>query len=556
MSFIPGEGTEIASIASINGSGISITNIADVDYIATNLVAGTNITLVPNPSNTSITINASAGGGGIASVSSANGSGIEATTVGTGVNLTSALVAGTGISLVPSGVNKNLTINNTQSITSAIGSGINATTVGGTTSLEANLVAGNGIQISLSGANTSKQINNIGVLNLTSANSGISINQPAGAVQLTNNGVLELTAGSGIAISGTKANYTISATNDGDVLSVSSGGAGISITGTAQNPVVNNTGVVAINGGTGISVSSATGSPTIALQNAGTAGTYTHPTSFTTDAQGRVVSATSGSTPVASVGAGTGITLTGTATAPVVNLTNVGSAGTYANPSSITTNAQGQITNIVAGSPVSGFGRNYQQVFSPGTNLWTTGVNVFHTIDTFMPSPFFYSVSGIVFNSAGLPYAGGSYPPASYNIQWACPVSTASTPNSPGTDWYKGIIYTNPTNPQYNLTIQGRLVNRNYGTGVLNAVLDEATCQAGVYVDSITNTPYLLFNITFVATQSSPAGSGAGNDNNLGFEFAMAGFPTVPSPADKYSFNPSGNVSAIEYCKVSASFTS
>ena len=366
MSFIPGEGTELASITSLNGSGVSITNISDVDYIATNLIAGTNITLVPSLTTTAITINASGGGGGIASVSSGAGSGIEATTVGSGVNLTSALVAGTGIQLVPNAVNKNLTINNTQSITSAVGSGITATTVGGTTQLEANLVAGNGIQISLSGANTSKQINNIGVLNLTSANAGLSINQPAGTVQLTNNGVLELTAGSGVAITGTKSNYTISATNSADVLSVGAGTA-ISITGTAQNPIVNNTGVVAINAGTGISVSSATGSPTIALQNAGTAGTYTHPTSITTDAQGRITSATAGTTPVASVSAGTGITVGGTATAPIVNVANVGSAGTYANPSSITTNAQGQITNIVAGSPATGFGRNYQQEFSPGT---------------------------------------------------------------------------------------------------------------------------------------------------------------------------------------------
>lgn len=318
MSFIPGEGTEIASIASLNGSGVSITTLADVDYLSANLVAGTNITLVPSPSSTAITINASGGGGGIASVSSAVGSGIEATTVGSGVNLTSALVAGTGIQLVPSGVNKNLTINNTQSITSAIGSGITATTAGGSTALTANLTAGNGIAITPSGANTSKQISNSGVLSIASANAGIVVSQATGAVQLTNNGVLDLTAGAGIAITGTKANYTISATNSADVLSVGAGTA-ISITGTAQNPIVNNTGVVAINSGTGISVSSATGSPTIALQNVGTAGTYTHPTSITTDAQGRVVSAVIGTSPVVSVSGGTGISITGTATAPIVN---------------------------------------------------------------------------------------------------------------------------------------------------------------------------------------------------------------------------------------------
>ena len=172
MSFIPGEGSETLTIASQAGSGIGITAISDVNYLSANLIAGTNITLVPSISNTSITINASGGGGGIASVSSGVGSGVEATTVGSGVNLTSALVAGTGIQLVPSGVNKNLTINNTQSITAATGSGITATTAGGSTALVANLTAGNGITITPSVANTSKMITNSGLLGLTSANAG------------------------------------------------------------------------------------------------------------------------------------------------------------------------------------------------------------------------------------------------------------------------------------------------------------------------------------------------------------------------------------------------
>lgn len=172
MSFIPGEGSETLTIASQAGSGIAITAVSDVNYLSANLIAGTNITLVPSVSNTSITISSSGAGGGIASVSSGAGSGIEATTVGSGVNLTSALVAGTGIQLVASGINKNLTINNTQSITTATGCGISATTVGGSTALVANLTAGNGITITPSVANTSKMISNAGLLGLTSTNAG------------------------------------------------------------------------------------------------------------------------------------------------------------------------------------------------------------------------------------------------------------------------------------------------------------------------------------------------------------------------------------------------
>ena len=53
---------------------------------------------------------------------------------------------------------------------------------------------------------------------------------------------------------------------------------------------------------------------------------------------------------VASVTAGTGISVGGTLTNPSVAIADVGSAGTYAYPSSVTTNAQGQVTAITAGS--------------------------------------------------------------------------------------------------------------------------------------------------------------------------------------------------------------
>lgn len=52
------------------------------------------------------------GGGGVAAVSAANGSGIDATTVGGIVTLSSNLQVGTGLQLVPSGLNTSLTVNN------------------------------------------------------------------------------------------------------------------------------------------------------------------------------------------------------------------------------------------------------------------------------------------------------------------------------------------------------------------------------------------------------------------------------------------------------------
>ena len=53
---------------------------------------------------------------------------------------------------------------------------------------------------------------------------------------------------------------------------------------------------------------------------------------------------------VASVTAGTGISVGGTITNPSVAIADVGSAGIYAYPSSVTTNAQGQVISITAGS--------------------------------------------------------------------------------------------------------------------------------------------------------------------------------------------------------------
>ena len=88
MSFIPGEQSDIAAIASLNGSGINVATSGDIDYVSTNLIAGAGIALTPSLTTTGLTISSTGGGGGIASVSSGAGSGITATTVGTATTLT------------------------------------------------------------------------------------------------------------------------------------------------------------------------------------------------------------------------------------------------------------------------------------------------------------------------------------------------------------------------------------------------------------------------------------------------------------------------------------
>lgn len=131
---------------------------------------------------------------------------------------------------------------------------------------------------------------------------------------------------------------------------------------------------------------------TLALPGVGTAGTYAYPSSLTTDAKGRVTSITGGSTPLFSETDPNAVLLTGTQTAAgnktwsgdmilsgntastlvyhngskalksvtldssldltggTLALAATGTPGTYAYPSSLTTDAKGRVTSITAGS--------------------------------------------------------------------------------------------------------------------------------------------------------------------------------------------------------------
>lgn len=104
------------------------------------------------------------------------------------------------------------------------------------------------------------------------------------------------------------------------------------------------TGLSATDGGAG-------GLFTVNLANTTVAaGSYTY-ASITVDAQGRLTSAASGAAPVTSVSVDAGeLTNTGTPTAAVLGLANAGTAGTYAYPASMTTDAFGRVTAVTAGS--------------------------------------------------------------------------------------------------------------------------------------------------------------------------------------------------------------
>jgi ribA/ribD-fused uncharacterized protein len=103
------------------------------------------------------------------------------------------------------------------------------------------------------------------------AGSGISISETPGSATISNDGVLELTAGTNITITGSKSNYTINA---------SGGGGGVSsVSGTLGQ----------------IDVANGTSDAVVSLSAFGTGeATYSFPSSIAVDDYGRVISAVSG----------------------------------------------------------------------------------------------------------------------------------------------------------------------------------------------------------------------------------------------------------------------
>lgn len=105
-----------------------------------------------------------------------------------------------------------------------------------------------------------------------------------------NYNIKSLIAGTGITITPDFANTTLTIASTGGIVDSITAGPGISVTGTATNPIVNNTGVISVTAGPGITITGTASNPIV-------------------NASGVVFSIT----------AGPGISITGTATNPVVN---------------------------------------------------------------------------------------------------------------------------------------------------------------------------------------------------------------------------------------------
>lgn len=347
-------------------------------------------------------------------------------------------------------------------------------------------------------------------VSLTNANlNNIPSTSPTFWSQIGGGGVISsIVAGNGITVSGSGSSRIV-ATN------LASADARLTLTaGTGTQIVLTNTCPAAVAAGTGLALAGTNPTGlTLSMPNVGTAATSAYPSSITTDAQGRVSAVVAGSAPVASVSAGTNITITGTATNPIINATS-SSAGA----------------------------KLFLQEFSPATNLWSCGVNVFYPIGSAMPTGFV--IQGVLFGSAGTPYQGGTYPAgSSFNIQWSCPVSTSSTPLSPGTNWNIGSLF----------AIKCRLLNKDWSGSNPDIVLDEGTAFGFAQWDTTANIQYFNFQTTLVLPVATTAGSGAGNDYNLTLAFSLA---NGNYGGASYSFNPTGTMGVYEYIKCSATFPS
>jgi hypothetical protein len=273
---------------------------------------------------------------------------------------------------------------------------------------------------------------------------------------ISNTGIIALTQGNGVTISGTNANKTIalptvgtatttaypsaittdaygritSATAGQSPLTSLSPGSGISVAGNQ----ITNTGIVALTQGNGVTISGTNANKTIALPTVGTAATTAYPSAITTDAYGRITSATAGLSPLTSLSAGSGIsvagnqitntgivaltqgngvTISGTNANKTIALPTVGTANTYAYPQSLTTDAYGRLTSVTAGSAPTGIvavnGTGNRITASTVSGTTTLDLGSIRTAATLRPASITVDVYGRVSASIAAPYSDNIY---------------------------------------------------------------------------------------------------------------------------------------------------
>jgi len=581
-------------------SGVSTNTINPTAFRLKTFTEGTGVTITSTGTNLTFSVSSAVlsvtAGPGISVTGTAtnpiiNNTGVLTIVANTGVSNTGTaqnpvLISTATIASEPTGVSSFSAISSNNVNPTAFklktftqGSGITILSTGTDLAFSASgfvvsVSAGPGITITGTGINPI--INNAGVLSVT-ANTGVSNTGTASnpilisTATLTSEptGVSSFSAVSGNNVNPTAfklktisegSNVTIVSTStdlsigvSGVVISVTAG-PGISITGTASNPIINNTGVLSVTANTGISntgtasnpilISTATltSEPTGVSTFSAVSTNNVNPTAFVlkTVTQGSNISIVSSGTDLAfsvtgvvlSVAAGTGISITGTATNPIVNNTGVisltantgiSNTGTATNPVLISTaTLTSEPTGVSTFSVVSTNNVNptsfVLKTITQGSNLTITPTGTDLSI----------SVSGVVLSvsgGSGISITGTATNPIVNNagvlsVTAGTGMANSGTAQNPVLDNTGVLTFTAGTGISNTGTPTNPIVNN---TGVLSISVTSGITNTGTASNPILNNTTTLVSEPAAGSSYSVVSSNSVNPTTLTTKTITAG---------------------------------